>query len=81
MKRILMKKYIFEHLHKRGIQVRLLFKLIINHFSIIIHFFQTYLWVLNYEEEFKEAYELGVTGVMTDYPTKLKQFLDAHHWY
>ncbi|XP_046389967.1 lysophospholipase D GDPD1-like [Ischnura elegans] len=35
----------------------------------------TYLWVLNYEDEFKAAFEMGVTGVMTDYPTKLKKFL------
>jgi glycerophosphoryl diester phosphodiesterase len=36
---------------------------------------QTYLWVLNNDEEFRKAYELGATGVMTDYPSRLKRFL------
>jgi len=36
----------------------------------------TYLWVLNTEDQFERAFNLGVQGVMTDYPTKLKQFLD-----
>eukprot|EP00092_Neocalanus_flemingeri_P051535 GFUD01060003.1.p1 GENE.GFUD01060003.1~~GFUD01060003.1.p1 ORF type:complete len:194 (+),score=61.95 GFUD01060003.1:518-1099(+) len=36
----------------------------------------TYLWVLNNEEEFERAFNLGVQGVMTDYPSRLKQFLD-----
>lgn len=45
--------------------------------------FQTYMWVLNYEDEYKAAFELGATGVMTDYPTKLKKFLNENpqsHW-
>jgi len=37
---------------------------------------QTYVWVLNTEEDFRRAAELGVTGIMTDYPSKLKQFLN-----
>ena len=36
----------------------------------------TYLWVLNTEEQFERAFNLGVQGVMTDYPSRLKQFLD-----
>uniref|UniRef100_H3AD63 Glycerophosphodiester phosphodiesterase domain containing 1 n=1 Tax=Latimeria chalumnae TaxID=7897 RepID=H3AD63_LATCH len=36
---------------------------------------QVYVWVLNDEEDFKRAFDLGATGVMTDYPTKLKEFL------
>lgn len=36
---------------------------------------QVYIWVLNEEQEFKRAFDLGATGVMTDYPTKLKDFL------
>ncbi|XP_041349397.1 lysophospholipase D GDPD1-like [Gigantopelta aegis] len=39
---------------------------------------QTYLWVLNTEEEFDRAYKLGVDGIMTDFPTKLKAFIDSH---
>ncbi|KAL0272589.1 UNVERIFIED_CONTAM: hypothetical protein PYX00_005505 [Menopon gallinae] len=39
---------------------------------------QTYVWVLNYENEFKTAFELGVDGVMTDYPTKLRKFLSEN---
>ncbi|XP_034943511.1 lysophospholipase D GDPD1-like isoform X2 [Chelonus insularis] len=35
-----------------------------------------YFWVLNQEEEFKQAFKLGANGVMTDYPTRLKKFLE-----
>ncbi|XP_076041437.1 lysophospholipase D GDPD1-like isoform X2 [Oratosquilla oratoria] len=58
---ILIRRALFEHLAKRGIQ--------------------TYLWVLNTEEEYRTAYESGATGVMTDYPTKLKHFLEANPQY
>jgi len=37
----------------------------------------TYLWVLNEEEEFERAHQLGATGIMTDYPSKLRKFLDG----
>uniref|UniRef100_A0A8D8LZQ0 Glycerophosphodiester phosphodiesterase domain-containing protein 1 n=2 Tax=Cacopsylla melanoneura TaxID=428564 RepID=A0A8D8LZQ0_9HEMI len=37
-----------------------------------------YLWVLNNEEEFETASKLGVTGIMTDYPTRLNQYLNTH---
>lgn len=37
---------------------------------------QVYIWVLNEEHEYKRAFDLGATGVMTDYPTKLKEFLN-----
>ncbi|XP_033748617.1 lysophospholipase D GDPD1-like [Pecten maximus] len=40
---------------------------------------QTYLWVLNSEEEFERAFKLGSTGVMTDFPTLLKDFLDKNY--
>uniref|UniRef100_A0A8D2Q2V9 Glycerophosphodiester phosphodiesterase domain containing 1 n=1 Tax=Varanus komodoensis TaxID=61221 RepID=A0A8D2Q2V9_VARKO len=39
---------------------------------------QVYIWVLNEEQEYKRAFDLGATGVMTDYPTKLKNFLHAY---
>ncbi|XP_071092862.1 lysophospholipase D GDPD1-like [Haliotis cracherodii] len=42
---------------------------------------QTYLWVLNTEDEFERAFKLGVHGVMTDFPTKLTEFLDANPQY
>jgi len=42
---------------------------------------QVYLWVLNEEAEFKRAFELGATGVMTDFPSLLRDFLDAHPEY
>jgi glycerophosphoryl diester phosphodiesterase len=35
----------------------------------------TSFWVLNNEKDFKRAYEVGIQGVMTDYPTKLRSFL------
>lgn len=37
---------------------------------------QVYIWVLNDEEDFRRAFDLGATGIMTDYPTKLKEFLE-----
>ncbi|KAJ7990513.1 hypothetical protein DPEC_G00301120 [Dallia pectoralis] len=37
---------------------------------------QVYVWVLNDEKEFVRAFDLGATGVMTDYPTKLRDFLE-----
>lgn len=36
------------------------------------------MWVLNEEEEFEKAFGYGVDGVMTDFPTKLNNFLAAH---
>ncbi|XP_059188045.1 lysophospholipase D GDPD1 isoform X2 [Centropristis striata] len=39
---------------------------------------QVYIWVLNDEEDFQRAFDLGATGVMTDFPTKLKDFLDRN---
>ncbi|XP_030041536.1 lysophospholipase D GDPD1 isoform X1 [Microcaecilia unicolor] len=39
---------------------------------------QVYIWVLNEEQEYKRAFDLGATGVMTDYPTKLKGFLEKY---
>ncbi|XP_030847469.1 lysophospholipase D GDPD1 [Strongylocentrotus purpuratus] len=36
-----------------------------------------YLWVLNSEREWSRAISLGVDGIMTDYPSKLKDFCDA----
>ncbi|XP_015761655.1 PREDICTED: glycerophosphodiester phosphodiesterase domain-containing protein 1-like [Acropora digitifera] len=39
---------------------------------------QTYLWVLNEDSEFNLAFnKLKVAGVMTDYPTRLKNYLDG----
>lgn len=37
---------------------------------------QVYLWVLNQESDFQNAFSLGATGVITDYPSKLRIFLD-----
>ncbi|XP_058868326.1 lysophospholipase D GDPD1 [Acipenser ruthenus] len=37
---------------------------------------QVHLFVLNEESEFRKAFDLGATGVMTDYPTKLRRYLD-----
>lgn len=49
-----------------------------DNFATTTDYFQVYLWVLNDEEEFEMAVQLGVTGIMTDYPSKLKKFLLAH---
>ena len=37
-----------------------------------------YVWVLNSEAEYEKAFRSGVSGVMTDYPAKLRSFLDAN---
>ncbi|XP_076138560.1 lysophospholipase D GDPD1 [Alosa pseudoharengus] len=39
---------------------------------------QVYIWVLNDEEDFQRAFDLGATGIMTDYPTKLKEFIEKN---
>lgn len=39
---------------------------------------QVYVWVLNDEKDFKRAFDLGATGVMTDYPTKLRDFMEKN---
>ena len=36
---------------------------------------QTYVWTLNAEDEFEKAFTCGVTGIMTDYPSLLSQYL------
>jgi len=36
----------------------------------------TYLWVLNNEDQYERAFNLGVQGVMTDFPYRLQQFLE-----
>lgn len=41
---------------------------------------QVYIWVLNDEEDFKRAFDLGATGIMTDYPTKLKEFMEKNNY-
>lgn len=42
---------------------------------------QTYLWVLNDEQQFTRAFRLGANGIMTDFPTKLTQYLENHPQY
>uniref|UniRef100_A0A4W6EUN3 Glycerophosphodiester phosphodiesterase domain containing 1 n=1 Tax=Lates calcarifer TaxID=8187 RepID=A0A4W6EUN3_LATCA len=37
-----------------------------------------YIWVLNDEDDFQRAFDLGATGVMTDFPTRLKDFMDKN---
>lgn len=39
---------------------------------------QTYLWVLNDECDWARAFQLGATGVMTDFPQLLSQYLQLH---
>uniref|UniRef100_A0AAQ5XB85 GP-PDE domain-containing protein n=1 Tax=Amphiprion ocellaris TaxID=80972 RepID=A0AAQ5XB85_AMPOC len=39
---------------------------------------QVYIWVLNDDEDFQRAFDLGATGVMTDFPTRLKDFMDRN---
>ena len=44
-------------------------------------FHQVFLWVLNNEEDFDRAFKFGVDGVMTDFPTKLSQYLEQNPQY
>ncbi|XP_053375466.1 lysophospholipase D GDPD1-like [Mercenaria mercenaria] len=39
---------------------------------------QTYLWVLNEEDDWGRAFKLGATGVMTDFPSKLAEYIRKH---
>ncbi|XP_012619773.1 lysophospholipase D GDPD3 [Microcebus murinus] len=39
---------------------------------------QVVFWCLNEESDFEVAFSLGATGVMTDYPTALRRYLDNH---
>ncbi|KAH0626423.1 hypothetical protein JD844_001389 [Phrynosoma platyrhinos] len=39
---------------------------------------QVLLWVLNEDKDFEEAFSYGISGVMTDYPTRLRTYLDTH---
>lgn len=51
------------------------------HWSLLFPFQpQVYIWVLNDEEDFKRAFDLGATGIMTDYPTKLKEFMEKNNY-
>ncbi|XP_027804271.2 lysophospholipase D GDPD3 [Marmota flaviventris] len=39
---------------------------------------QVVFWCLNEESDFEVAFSLGATGVITDYPTALRRYLDNH---
>ncbi len=39
---------------------------------------QTYVWVLNSEQDFEQAFNMGVTGIMTDYPSLLRDYLQKN---
>ncbi|XP_014787325.1 lysophospholipase D GDPD1 [Octopus bimaculoides] len=39
---------------------------------------QVYLWVLNDDDEFAKGFKHGATGIMTDYPTKLGDFIEKN---
>ncbi|KAK2877012.1 hypothetical protein QQF64_004135 [Cirrhinus molitorella] len=58
LQKLTMRKSLFEHLIKRGLQVQL--------------------FVCNEESDMEAAFALGVTGVMTDYPTLLTNYINRH---
>ncbi|XP_053550600.1 lysophospholipase D GDPD3 [Bombina bombina] len=39
---------------------------------------QVYLWVLNQDSDYQRAIEYGATGIITDYPSKLRRFLQRY---
>lgn len=53
--------------------------------SIITHLqkrgIYVYLWVLNSEEEFQYALDIGANGIITDYPLRLIQFIENNPEY
>ncbi|KAL0993636.1 hypothetical protein UPYG_G00110900 [Umbra pygmaea] len=55
IEKLTMRKSLFKHLAKRGIQV--------------------HLFVCNEDPDIKAAFDVGATGVMTDYPTVLTNYL------
>lgn len=74
-----MRKSLFKHLTERGIQVRRWAGPRTRPGSICVSGpFQVYVWVLNDEEDFRRAFDLGATGVMTDFPSRLKDFMDQN---
>ncbi|RXN22506.1 glycerophosphodiester phosphodiesterase domain-containing 3 [Labeo rohita] len=58
LQKLTMRKSLFEHLTKRGLQVQL--------------------FVCNEESDMKAAFDVGATGVMTDYPTVLTNYINKH---
>ena len=50
--------------------------MLLNHQLYFVQ--QTYLWVLNEDSEFDFAFnKLKVAGIMTDYPTRLRDYLHS----
>lgn len=65
-----------------GCKFQQIFTTPLNTFMLLNHqlYFvqQTYLWVLNEDSEFDFAFnKLKVAGVMTDYPTRLRDYLHS----
>ncbi|TRY74192.1 hypothetical protein DNTS_004358 [Danionella cerebrum] len=58
LQKLTMRKSLFEHLVKRGMQVLL--------------------FVCNEETDMASAFSIGATGVMTDYPTTLSNYIRNH---
>jgi len=55
---------------------------VLNNQSLFIHLqkrgIPVYVWILNNEQEFEYAIrKLSVTGVMTDYPSRLQNYLSS----
>lgn len=47
--------------------------------SRIVFAAQVYVWILNNDQEFQHAFtNMGATGVMTDYPTLLQNYLASN---
>uniref|UniRef100_A0A671MKG5 Glycerophosphodiester phosphodiesterase domain-containing protein 3-like n=1 Tax=Sinocyclocheilus anshuiensis TaxID=1608454 RepID=A0A671MKG5_9TELE len=58
LQKLTMRKSLFEHLIKRGLQVQL--------------------FVCNEESDMEAAFAVGATGVMSDYPTLLTNYIKKH---
>ena len=39
----------------------------------------TWVWTINSEEHFDEALDIGINGILTDYPTKLKIYIEKRN--
>ena len=50
--------------------------IVVVYVSVFICCVKTYLWVLNDEDEYARAIKYGASGIMTDFPSRLSQYLN-----
>ena len=57
-----------------------IFEIVLIRKSMVNHFkkrgIYVYYWVLNTDDEFRQAIDIGINGIITDYPTRLINFVE-----